>query len=260
MHAYWLGVGEACAPDRHVWFTRMAETGYCHELSMEAEVQHIRFTLDEDDKALRGVALLLADIMMREATGRLLTRYLEGRYPAFEPEERRRMAEMAFSQLNVRSWHGHIAKAVYEALEQWGGFEVEGMMRFRLRDWTATWKEAMDQAAGEIVIEREYKDFIRLLTYFVEMQPPKTEEVHVLVEEGHYTLTDGQYQVLDNVSIPQSEQLDTDPDDMLISALITIAPNRVVFHGAERMQNTELMRTIDSVFGGRITLLPRLST
>ncbi len=80
------------------------------------------------------------------------------------------------------------------------------------------------------------------------------------MEEGHYTLTDGQYQVLDNVSIPQSEQLDTDPDDMLISALITIAPNRVVFHGAERMQNTELMRTIDSVFGGRITLLPRLST
>jgi len=43
-------------------------------------------------------------------------------------------------------------------------------------------------------------------------------------------------------------------DDLLISTLITISPNRILIHDIEEFKNKELVQTISNVFAERITL------
>ena len=53
--------------------------------------------------------------------------------------------------------------------------------------------------AEELLIEKEYNEFIKLLRYFVEIQEPKVNEVHVVVEDDRkYVLLDDSYRVINN--------------------------------------------------------------
>lgn len=52
-------------------------------------------------------------------------------------------------------------------------------------------EEIIDNAVDDFLIEREYKEFIRLLKYFVEIQDPKFNVVHVVMEyDDNYMLLD----------------------------------------------------------------------
>ena len=59
---------------------------------------------------------------------------------------------------------------------------MEGFIRFRLKDYIEELKYIIDGSVDELLIDREYNEFIKLLRYFVEIQEPKVEEVHVLLE------------------------------------------------------------------------------
>ena len=42
--------------------------------------------------------------------------------------------------------------------------------------------------------------------------------------------------------------------DDSISSLITIAPNKIVIHDSNKIKNTELLKTIENVFCGKVEM------
>ena len=51
----------------------------------------------------------------------------------------------------------------------------------------------------DLLIEKEYGEFIRLLRYFVEIQEPKVDEIHVVVgEDNRYVLLDSSLRIINN--------------------------------------------------------------
>ncbi len=161
--------------------------------------------------------------------------------------------------LALQEWRNKIMKRVSDHLKHHSEIVIDGFIRFRLKDFIKELEEGVDRAVDDMLIEKEYNEFIKLLRYFVEIQEPKVEEVHVLIQPNkRYVLLDSSYKIIDNDLLEDLAKEITDRDisydDLLISSLITIAPNRITIHNGDNMKNTELINTINNVFFGKVTM------
>ncbi|HBS58116.1 MAG TPA: putative sporulation protein YtxC, partial [Firmicutes bacterium] len=119
--------------------------------------------------------------------------------------------------------------------------------------------DAVDKAVDDFMMDREYKEFIRLLRYFVDVQEPRIEEVHVIVQaNGLFRILDSSGKTINNQYLEgfvvENAEIDLNYGDLLISALITIAPQSVTLHGPNIKQASEVIETIHSVFDGRVCI------
>ncbi len=153
---------------------------------------------------------------------------------------------------------GHILREVATYFETEDLLIIEGFLNFRLGAYVGHLETAVEKAVDEYVLQKEYREFILLLRHFLNAQEPRIERVHVLVSP------DGGFRLLDDAGTAISEryleqclseagQKDINRDDLLISALITIAPKRLKLHSLPGMDNDGL-RTLRAVFSDRLTI------
>ena len=151
----------------------------------------------------------------------------------------------------------NIVHRVIEYLERNQEIVLEGFINFRLKDYIMEIEDIVDAAVDDFLLEKEYLEFIRLLRYFVEIQEPKINEVHILLEKNNvFKLVDR------NGKAIESEYLDgfavelmnnsINYEDLLISALITLAPRLVVIHLTNPDEPRDTIKTIENVFGKRV--------
>ncbi|MEN6461269.1 MAG: putative sporulation protein YtxC [Syntrophomonas sp.] len=133
---------------------------------------------------------------------------------------------------------------------------VEGFINFCLPDYLKEIRFAIDLAYEELRNEKEYNEFIKLLRYFVDSQPAKTNEVNLLMENEGFCLWDGKGSKIeeDFLSSYLDDILldDINLDDILISILITIAPRRIIIHDNNQLADSSPVEMIKNVFKDRI--------
>lgn len=148
-----------------------------------------------------------------------------------------------------------------EHISNHGHLDVEGFITFCLRDFITEIQYAVELAYEEKQNEKEYKDFVNLLRYFVETQSSKMEEVNLMIK------ADGMFHLWDGSGVPIEEKYinyyldemlmnEISLDDVLVSILITLAPRRIILHNAGRAGAAEPVMMIRSVFGERISECP----
>jgi putative sporulation protein YtxC len=222
------------------------------------------------EKLHQYIADTVSEIILEDLQSHMVEKIIQDEYFYFGREERNKilrdaMAIMWGGNPTVRSevirsrWRSRVWKRVMEHLENSDELVLEGFIRFRLKDFTRELEEAVDRAVDDLLIEKEYTEFIKLLRYFVEIQEPKVEEVHVqLGEDMKYMLLDSSLHVINNDILEDMAKEITDKeishDDLLISSLITIAPRKITIHQYDRIKNTELLNTINNVFTGKVTM------
>ncbi|MDD2420780.1 MAG: putative sporulation protein YtxC [Heliobacteriaceae bacterium] len=154
-----------------------------------------------------------------------------------------------------------ITARLHEVFQAHRRLHVDGFIRFRLRDYLQRLAEAMDAAVEEYLLEKEYNEFIRLLRYFLEIQEAKLPMVHVILQtSGNFRLLDAREQpvsndLVDGVNKDMGDQ-DVSYEDLLISTLVTVAPEKVVLHFWEGSTGGDALPTIQAVFGDRLHHCP----
>lgn len=133
---------------------------------------------------------------------------------------------------------------------------IEGLINFCMPDYLNELRFAIDLACEELRNEREYNNFVKLLRYFVDTQPPRLYEVNLLMDQdGLFYIWDGEgsniqerftHYYCNDIFINEISL-----DDMLVSILITVSPQRIILHNAED-QDTEPVKMIREVFAERI--------
>ncbi|MDI6871976.1 MAG: putative sporulation protein YtxC [Bacillota bacterium] len=216
------------------------------------------------------VARALADLIVNEVTQQTLPKILHRNYSQFGEEDQDDILARARSlleastdpdgrglvrQINRRN---QILFRLLEFLDLHDELVVEGFLRFRLKEYFRELVEIIDRAVEAFMADREYREFVRLLRYFVELQEPRQEEVHVIVRpEGLYRLLDREDRVVENDylegPVVKMVQEEINQDDLLLSALITLAPRRIVLH---LDSSSRVAETIRSVFGERAEMCP----
>ena len=156
-------------------------------------------------------------------------------------------------------WRCQVWERIMDHLSTSDQLIFDGFIRFRLKDFVEELENAVDRAVDDLLIENEYNEFIKLLQYFVEIQDPKVDEVHVLQQDDkRYVLLDSDLKVIHNEMLEQLAREISDKgishDDLLISSLITIAPCKITIHEYDKIKNVELLNTINNVFSGKVIM------
>lgn len=144
-------------------------------------------------------------------------------------------------------------KKIEEFLQESSEIILDGFITFRLKEMNTELKVIVDGVVEEYVLEKEYSEFIKLLKYFVEIQESKYDLINIIInEKGEYIIEDEKG---GNITKEFFEDFDIDnlkgeinKHDMLISALITCAPKKIIVHGVENAQCEETIETIKSIF------------
>lgn len=153
-----------------------------------------------------------------------------------------------------------IAHRILEYLTLNSTIYVEGFINFCMQDYLTEIKFAVDLACEELKNEKEYNEFVKLLRYFVDAQPPAINEVNLMMDNnGCFSLWDGDGNMIEekymNYYLDDILLNDINLDDVLISILITVAPRRIILHHAKR-PDSEPVKMIKNVFSERITECP----
>lgn len=136
---------------------------------------------------------------------------------------------------------------------------VEGFIRFCMPDFLTDIKFAVDLACEELRNEKEYNEFVKLLRYFVDTQPPMMLEVNIMTVEGNgFVLWDGNGIRIEEKQIKYyMEDIargEISLDDVLVSILITVAPRRIILHNTDQQSDSDSVQMIKNVFDSRITV------
>lgn len=154
-----------------------------------------------------------------------------------------------------------ILQSLYDYLGEHHTLIVEGYGRFRLKGYWSQIQRMIRKGVKEFMVERDYREFIRLLRCFIELQEPVITEVHVFIsEEGNFYVCDVKGNVIrrEHLRTPSFAVVDGEFNyrDYLLSILINFSPKKIVFHVAEEIWRCSSIQTIKDVFGNRVIRCP----
>ena len=223
------------------------------------------------DKTKMIIADILATIILEDLQSSLVQKIIQEEYFYFDKEDQDRILRDALaimwggknpivdSETIREQWQFRVWDRLMDHLSTNDELVFDGFIRFRLKDFMSELESAVDRAVDELLIENEYNEFIKLLQYFVEIQDPKVDEVHVVLQDDtRYILLDSNLRVIHNEMLEQLAREISDKeishDDLLISSLITIAPCKITIHEYDKIKNVELLNTINNVFDGKVIM------
>jgi putative sporulation protein YtxC len=197
-----------------------------------------------------------------------LINWMIRRYDPFRShEEVGRIRREVFRQLKSSAWEykksvyadrrEKLAEQVEWYLRENCRLAVDGYVRFRMKGHFRVLASCVKEAVASYRLDQEYKEFIRLLRQFVQLQVPKVPLIHVVHQ------ADGGFRLLlaDGRTLPQKElnewgyegwETPFSNEDYILGALLTAVPERVVVHTEQRHEN--VIRTLLQIFKGRIML------
>lgn len=132
--------------------------------------------------------------------------------------------------------------------KQWQ-INIDGFVRFRLQGYMENIQEIINEAKEEIITEKEYNDFIKLLKYFVDIQEAKVQDAHLVKKKGKYLVISDE-----EGTIAEERYGDVNGADGIISCLVTYAPKKVIIHIKDFYADEEVLSTVNSIFDERVVL------
>lgn len=211
------------------------------------------------------IANCLAEIIVDEWENRIIRKLVRHNYYYYTEEEKQVIQKKAREILNPvsqDSYHRQQRKEkvmlkILDYLELHKELILEGFINFRLKDYQQELESIVSSAVDEFLLEKEYQEFIRLLKYFVEIQEPRIDTVKIVFwHNGKFSIFNKEdkpveHECLDSLMLELREN-DINYDDLLISALITLAPREVELHLERGVARGDTIKTIENVFGRRV--------
>ena len=136
-----------------------------------------------------------------------------------------------------------------------GHINIDGLVKFRLKEYKKELQFTVELLIDELSAKKSYDEFIGLMKYFTEIQPPITDTVVISEAGGEYSLTDLSGNPInlrfDEEFADELMPLDLTGEDLLISNLMAAMPRKIVFDNVNT--GTPVINTISRIFEGRIT-------
>lgn len=214
------------------------------------------------------VANALSDIIINFWEPKLIKKIIKDNYFYFDANEQNRIYEFAADILNFNETCGKqnlfyqikrktfVLHKIIDYLKTSSTIILDGFINFRLKAYIDQLEEAVDKAIDEYLMDKEYREFIKLLRYFVDLQEPKKDLVNVVLRGGEFYLLDDKMNLIEKdegMDMIARENPDVNPDDILVSTLINMAPKKIVIHGFKGREKVEVINALYNIFEGRIT-------
>lgn len=234
----------------------------------------------DDDLLLKGnyddlrkmfhhyVANALSDIIINFWEPKIIKKIIKENYFYFNSDEQNKIYEFTKDILNFNETVGKqvlfyqikrkifVLHKILDYLNVNNTIILDGFINFRLKDYIYQLEEAVDKAIDEYLMDKEYREFIKLLRYFVDLQEPKRELVNLVLQGGEFFLLDDKMNPIEKdeaMSLIAKENPSINVDDVLVSTLINMAPRKIVVHGFKGREKIEVINALYNIFEDRIS-------
>lgn len=216
-----------------------------------------------DDLIGKGISEIISNYFFLYEERDIIHQLIHKQYHSSYPEDADDIEKRIYQLLT-----GHAQKE-YEAEKIWfrnqihlflsenNHLAMDGYFRFRTKPHQQWLSKYVQEAIDEYLLDREYKEFIELLKYFVSIQQSKFVRVHVIHKAKK------NFQLLKEDGRPiQVNELDGtfhelighsfSGEDFIVGALLSTAPEEVILHTNAPEEN--VIRTLMQIFDERIIL------
>lgn len=199
---------------------------------------------------------LILDLVLEIYSDDVINRYINDNYKNFGIADKKELSEISQKILldreNFTVEKQYITNEIKRYLQDVSMISIDGFILFRLKELNVFVSLAVDKGIEEFTAKREYKEFISVLKYFVDVQESEYRLINILMDDNDYTLLDEEENEIDKsyfeYIIYQIDEEGTTKDDLLISILIILAPETLIIHLNDKTKNSDIMKVISDVF------------
>jgi putative sporulation protein YtxC len=211
-----------------------------------------------------SISSLISKFITCDLRDYLLQDLLRYNYFYFRKEEREEILSLARRNLargtlqqRQETFQEVIARKINDYLQGHDHLNIEGFIIFRLPDYLKELKNTIDDAVEGYLTEKEYREFVRLLKYFLEIQQPKIDLIHLSVDEkGQFQIADQHFKKIDPREWEEFDLDDydgeSDYEDILVSMLVSVAPRQIMLHQNVLPRYPRAVDTLRRIFGRRL--------
>lgn len=152
-----------------------------------------------------------------------------------------------------------IKQCILTFLSENSYIDLSGFIQFRLTEYKKLLSELIEKVISEFKVQNEYKEFIAMLKFFVDTQTNRLPKLHIIFEkDGEYTILNEHNKNItsdcfkDFINDQQNQSLSN--EDLLISSLITLAPQKIIVHLKSQNYNKKILTTIEQIFVNKVVL------
>lgn len=134
---------------------------------------------------------------------------------------------------------------------------LEGFIRFRLKEQWGEWRHAIEHAIDEYLMDKECKEYTRLLQGFLRKQDNQIQELHLIhIDDQNLFLYDEQwerqYSYLTNGISLEISGKHIRYEDLLLSVLVSLAPSLLTLHTDQ--ESHHIIYTLKRIFKESINI------
>ena len=212
---------------------------------------------------LKEASFFLAEWLHRVYAGRTIREGLRTSFDFLSQDEIYGVKQLADQRLEQEKaeFIQNIQKNLLRFTEISNKINLEGFWRFAMQDYRDEVLELLEESLDDYLAEQDYKEFLELLRYFIELEQSQMKELSVIAlpdntyriyDEKHIDITDECTKLFCDEFI-DAEQEDTEQqNDLLISLLVILLPEKIYLYGTKYVKNKNFITTLETVFAGRI--------
>lgn len=220
-----------------------------------------------EELPIDNVAELISDWVIRFYEPKLLaemlnTEFAEDILCQANANDRQKILQCAESKNSLAEKicnKNYIVKKISNHFKNENSIHIDGFVRFRLCEYRRQLYMLLCEAIEEFYIEKEYEEFIELLSIYIDGRPPMVDLLHVkLNTDGSFSFYDFRqsnivFSIEENIGSQLLKNFLTE-EDKLISILIALAPKRIIWHEAENYKNQNISKTVKKIFKDRFSV------
>ncbi len=210
------------------------------------------------NQSINDLAEQISSEIMDKYEKNFLYHITEEEYSLSSPEGRREILDIALKnasplQNEVRNIiHYNRRKTLIEEstmryLRENGSINLHGFMNFRIGDYKDELYDICINAGEEYAANKEYDEFLDMLKFFISVETPHEEVVHIIKNKNDFSIYNRLKRDITDMyggDLPREE--DFTPEDILLSTLIAIVPEKIVIH--DKKENHQIYETIEAIF------------
>lgn len=238
------------------------ENNYSNTISYNKDLNSIYIDMSKI-KGCETLCSNITDLMLSFIKERDLKDYIWKTYTNINEDEKKSVYIEAINLFNKKEHF--IKETVYNKINEFiienNDLNLEGFLKFRMKDFISYISILSDIALEEHLIKRDKKEFLDSLKYFIEIQEEKMELLRItIMKDGNFILSDENSNEVENLNNEELMNLakleNLNNEDILISAIMTLCPKKIeIFDNSNNKKSKEIIEMVNLLFEGKVTVI-----
>ena len=205
----------------------------------------------------------IADLIISLIKERNLKDYIWKTYTNINEEDKKSVYIEAINLFDKKE--DFIKETIYSKVNEFvvenNDLNLDGFLKFRMKDFTSYISILSDIALEEHLIKRDKKEFLDSLKYFIDIQEEKMGLLRItIMKDGHFVLSDENGNEIENLNNEEIRNLameeNLNNEDILISAIMTLCPKKIeILDNSNNKKSKDIIEIVNLLFEGKVTVI-----